>query len=89
MSTYIYPTNQELKAVEQDKVHAPSMNDPIFKHFPMVNVDSHVLSWEQRDNYKGLNILPHQGLVIIRANVINNGMDEISIDKHPRDFQLE
>lgn len=54
MSTYIYPTNQELKAVEQDKVHALSMNDPIFKHFPMVNVDSHVLSWEQRDNYKGL-----------------------------------
>ena len=31
------------------------MDDPILqKHFPIVNVDSHILSWEQRDNYKGL-----------------------------------
>lgn len=54
MPDYIYPTNQELQSIEQTKIHALSMNDPIFEHFPMVNVDSHVLSWEQRDNYKGL-----------------------------------
>lgn len=54
MATYIFPTNQELKTVEQDKIHLLSQADPIFEHFPMVNVDSHVLSWEQRDNYKGL-----------------------------------
>lgn len=54
MPTYIYPTNEELKLVEQDKIAALSMNDPIFKHFPMVDVDAAVLSWEQRDNYLGL-----------------------------------
>lgn len=54
MANYIFPTNQELKVVEQDKIHALSMADPIFEHFPVVNVDSHVLSWEQRDNYQGL-----------------------------------
>jgi hypothetical protein len=54
MPTYIYPTNEELKLVEADKVAALSMDDPIFRHFPMVNVDSHVLSWEQRDNYLDL-----------------------------------
>lgn len=54
MATYIYPTNQELQVVAQDKIHVLSMADPIFDYFPMVNVDSHVLSWEQRDNYTGL-----------------------------------
>ena len=54
MPTYVYPTNQELQMIEQTKVHALSAQDPIFEHFPMVNVDSHVLSWEQIDNYKGL-----------------------------------
>jgi len=54
VATYIFPTNQELKQVEQDKLPALTTNDPIFQHFPMVDVDSHVLSWEQRDNYKGL-----------------------------------
>ena len=54
MPDFIYPTNQELKTIEQTKIHALSMEDPIFEHFPMVDVDSNVLSWEQRDNYKGL-----------------------------------
>ncbi|MCD9188244.1 MAG: major capsid protein [Pyrinomonadaceae bacterium] len=54
MPDFIYPTNEELKTIEQTKIHALSMNDPIFEHFPIVDVDSHVLSWEQRDNYKGL-----------------------------------
>lgn len=51
---YIYPTSEELKAIEQTKIAALTTEDPIFEHFPMVNVDSHILSWEQRDNYKGL-----------------------------------
>lgn len=54
MATYVYPTNQELQMVAQTKIPALEMNDPIFEHFPTVNVDSHVLSWEQMDNYKGL-----------------------------------
>lgn len=51
---YIYPTNEELQLIAQTKVAALEMDDPIFEHFPVVNVDSHILSWEQRDNYKGL-----------------------------------
>jgi hypothetical protein len=54
MPNYIYPTNQELSIIERTKIAALSMSDPIFEHFPTVNVDAHVLSWEQRDNYKGL-----------------------------------
>ena len=54
MPNFIYPTNQELQTIAQPKVAALSMEDPIFEHFPMVNVDSHVLSWEQRDSFKGL-----------------------------------
>lgn len=54
MPNYIYPTNVELQSIAQTKIHALEMNDPIFEHFPTVNVDSHVLSWEQRDSYKGL-----------------------------------
>lgn len=54
MPDYIYPTNEELQTIAQPKIAALSMEDPIFEHFPMVNVDSHVLSWEQRDSYKGL-----------------------------------
>lgn len=54
MANYIFPTSEELKLIEPDKVAMLSMDDPIFRLFPMVNVDSHVLSWEQRDNYLGL-----------------------------------
>lgn len=54
MPDFIYPTNEELQVIAQPKIHALSLEDPIFEHFPMVNVDSHVLSWEQRDSYKGL-----------------------------------
>jgi hypothetical protein len=54
MPNYIYPTADELQAIEQTKLPVLTQDDPIFEHFPIVNVDSHVLSWEQRDNYKGL-----------------------------------
>lgn len=51
---FVYPTSEELRVIEQDKISMLTADDPIFDYFPMVNVDSHILSWEQRDNYKGL-----------------------------------
>jgi hypothetical protein len=54
MPNFIYPTNEDLQLIAQTKIHALAMDDPIFEHFPTVNVDSHVLSWEQRDSYRGL-----------------------------------
>src|SRR5690348_2174970 len=54
MPNYIFPTASELQTIEQTKLPVLTQDDPIFEHFPLVNVDSHVLSWEQRDNYKGL-----------------------------------
>ena len=54
MPDFIYPTAEELQVQAQTKLPVLTMDDPIFEHFPMVNVDSHILSWEQRDRYKGL-----------------------------------
>lgn len=51
---YIYPTNQELTTIAQKKQATLALNDPIFQFFPIVNVDADVLSWEQEDDYKGL-----------------------------------
>lgn len=51
---YIYPTREELMAIEPDMMDQLTLNDPIFQLFPIRNVDSHVISWEQRDNYLGL-----------------------------------
>ena len=54
MPTFVYPSNSELKQVEQVKLPVLTAADPIFSILPMVDVDSHILSWEQQDNYQGL-----------------------------------
>lgn len=54
MTTYSFPTSRELTEIGQDFLGPMTLNDPIFRYFPVRNVDSHLLEWEQRDNYKGL-----------------------------------
>ena len=54
MATYIYPTSSELMAIERDKLPDLVGDSPIFKHFPMRSVDTHLLSWEIQDNVLGL-----------------------------------
>ena len=54
MTTYSYPTSRELTEIGQDFLGPMTLSDPIFQYFPVRNVDSHLLEWEQRDNYKGL-----------------------------------
>jgi hypothetical protein len=54
MSNFIYPTTIELKEINQELQPRLTANSPIFKHFPIVDVDSDMLRWEQRDNYTGM-----------------------------------
>lgn len=54
MGTYTYPTNSELNAVAQDKLPNLMANRPIFEILPIKNKDSHLVEWEQKDNYVGL-----------------------------------
>lgn len=54
MATYQYPENRELQEVEQDLLPVLLLDDPIFEFMPIVEIDSHLLEWEQEDNYFGL-----------------------------------
>lgn len=55
MATYSYPTSVELTAIGQEFMGALTLNDPLFqRHMPVVNVNSHLLEWEQMDNFRGL-----------------------------------
>ncbi|HEU4751969.1 MAG TPA: major capsid protein [Armatimonadota bacterium] len=54
MATFVYPSSAELKEVEQEKLPKLTQDDPIFTLMPAVNVDAHLLEWEQEDNWVGL-----------------------------------
>lgn len=54
MSTFIYPTSGELVTIAQEKMPRLTKDRPIFSIFPIRSVDSHLLRWEQKDNYVGL-----------------------------------
>lgn len=53
-TNYVYPTNSELQVVAAEKAPVLTMADPIFDIVPIVEVDSHLLEWDQLDNYVGL-----------------------------------
>lgn len=57
MTNYSYPTSYELTQIGQDFMAAMALNDPIFKHFPIVNANHHLLEWWQKDNYRGLQMV--------------------------------
>lgn len=50
----IYPTDAELSSIAQTLVPRLEANRPIFRKFPIVNKDAHIIMWEQQDNYVGL-----------------------------------
>jgi Phage major capsid protein E len=54
MATYTYPTSAELRLIEQDKLPLLVQDDPLFEMFPIVEVDEHLLIWEQYGNFIGL-----------------------------------
>jgi hypothetical protein len=54
VASYTYPESKELTLISQDLLPTYQADDPIFGLFPMESVDAHLLSWEQFDNYQGL-----------------------------------
>ncbi len=54
MATFIYPSSAELQQVAQDKLPNLVAQRPIFSILPIETADSHLLMWEQEDNYVGL-----------------------------------
>lgn len=54
MPTYDIPTNQVIRAAAQDKIPMLARNRKAFTILPERNVESFVITWEQKDNYQGL-----------------------------------
>lgn len=54
MADFIYPSAVELQQIEQVKLPRLMEGRPVFGIFPLTNVDSHILEWDQRDNFLGL-----------------------------------
>lgn len=54
MPDYIFPTALELNVIAQELLPRLTADRPIFDILPVVEVESHLLEWEQRDNYLGL-----------------------------------
>lgn len=54
MGTFTFPTSAELQQVAQDKLPNLIAARPAFEIMPMEHVDSHLLEWEQEDNFVGL-----------------------------------
>lgn len=53
-STLVFPTAAELREIEQDLMPRLTADRLIFKFMPIVNLENHILEWEQKDNYIGL-----------------------------------
>jgi len=53
-TNYVYPTNSELQLVLAEKTPVLTLDDPLFSIMPIVDVDTYELTWEQLDNYTGL-----------------------------------
>lgn len=53
-AVFTYPTQKELREIEQEKLPVLTQDDPIFDDFPITEAKSWRLSWEQLDNYQGL-----------------------------------
>jgi hypothetical protein len=51
---YVYPSVVELQTIAQEYLPRLMEARPVFDIFPTRDVDSHLLEWEQRDNYLGL-----------------------------------
>lgn len=54
MTTFVYPTNAELREIERTKLPRLTANRPAFDIMPMVDLDAATLLWEQKDNITGL-----------------------------------
>jgi hypothetical protein len=53
-NTYSYPTNNELRQIERSLLPVLEENDAIFDIMPVRNVNAAYVSWEQQDDFVGL-----------------------------------
>lgn len=51
---FVYPTSAELREVEKEKLPRLISARPVFEIVPIVEEDSHLVEWEQEDNWTGL-----------------------------------
>lgn len=54
MSLFTYPTTTELMVINDRLQPQLLADDPIFSHFPIINVDSFNIHWRQKDDYFGM-----------------------------------
>jgi hypothetical protein len=54
VTTFGYPTSNQLRVIEQLKMPVLESENPIFTYFPTDTSDTAQLSWEQEDNWTGL-----------------------------------
>jgi hypothetical protein len=54
MPDFVYPSSIVLQQIAQELAPRLEANRRIFDILPIVNADSYILEWEQRDNYLGL-----------------------------------
>lgn len=54
MADFIFPSSVDLEQINQELVPRLESAREIFNIFPTRSVDSHLLEWEQKDNYTGL-----------------------------------
>src|SRR5579872_7311572 len=54
MSQFVYPTNQEIMSIAQDKMPRLTADRPVFDFMPIRALDATLLVWEQLDNFRGL-----------------------------------
>lgn len=54
MTEFVFPTSAELDVIAQDLIPRLEQDRPIFKIFPIKNVENYLVMWEQEDSYVGL-----------------------------------
>ena len=54
MAEYLYPTNSVLTEVAQIRTATLAQDDPLDEFMPIEDLDSHLVEWEQEDDYRGL-----------------------------------
>lgn len=76
MSTFVYPTSNDLIAIDQQNLPAMRADDPIFSILPPITKDVAQLTWEQEDNYFGL--MQIRGYNGVPARVNQVGMNQFA-----------
>jgi hypothetical protein len=74
----IYPSSEKLELVAQEKMPRLTVDRQIFNILPISNEDAHIVAWEQKDNYIGLQQL--RGLNGQPQRVANVGLNRFQME---------